>query len=71
MMVDYLAKPWNWVEQDLIMKLIPYTTQVTKPHEQVETWGDYRVVRIREGKNGWEFVLARDKFGPRGTKDPL
>ncbi len=67
MMYAWLGRNWDEVKTELERMGKPYAFQITRPHGKMESWGSYRVVRVREFDDRVDIVLAHEKFSPRQT----
>lgn len=70
MMQAWLGRDWNQVKSEIEGLDKPYAFQITHPHGNIETWGNYRVVRVREFADHVEFILAHEYFSQRQTLTP-
>lgn len=70
MMHAWLGRNWTEVKIEIERMGKPYAFQVTRPHGKIESWGNCRVVRVREFDNHVDVVLAYEKFSPRQTSTP-
>lgn len=70
MMQNWLGRTWNEVEPEIENLGKPFTFQITRPHGKMESWGDCRVVRIRESGDRIDVVLANEIFSLRQTLTP-
>lgn len=65
MIQSWLGRNWNEVKIEIEGVGKPYAFQITRPHGKMESWGSYRVVRVREFDDRVDVVLAHEKFSPR------
>lgn len=70
MMQTWLGRNWNEVQLEIENLGKPYAFQITRPHGKMESWGNCRVVRIREFGDRVDVVLAHENFSPRQTLTP-
>lgn len=70
MMYAWLGRNWNEVKLELERMDKPYAFQITRPHGKIESWGSFRVVRVRELDDRMDVVLAHEKFSPMKTLTP-
>ncbi|WP_407307790.1 hypothetical protein [Desulfosporosinus sp. SB140] len=61
---------WDEVKKDLEALNKPYTFQITHPRGRMETWGDYRVVRLRDFDDRVDVVIAHEKFSRVSASTP-
>lgn len=61
---------WDEVKRNLDVSGKPYTFQITHPRGRMETWGDYRVVRLREFDDHVDIVIAQEKFSRVSASTP-
>ncbi|AFM42437.1 hypothetical protein Desaci_3556 [Desulfosporosinus acidiphilus SJ4] len=54
--------PWDEVRKDLESLGKPYAFQIARPRGKMETWGDLRVVRLREFEDHVDLILAHEKY---------
>ncbi|AFQ45524.1 hypothetical protein Desmer_3688 [Desulfosporosinus meridiei DSM 13257] len=66
----WLGRDWNEVKPEIERLSKPYAFQITRPHGNIESWGIYRVVRVREFCDHLDFVLAHENFSIRQTLTP-
>ena len=67
MMDAWLGRNWDEVKTELEDLAKPYAFQITRPHGKMETWGSFRVVRVREFDDRVDLILAHEKFSIRQT----
>ncbi|AET70048.1 hypothetical protein Desor_4644 [Desulfosporosinus orientis DSM 765] len=65
MIRNWLGREWNEVKPQIKQLAKPYAFQITQPHGNIETWGNYRVVRVREFDDRLDIVLAQENFSRR------
>lgn len=65
MIRNWLGHEWNEVKAELEYLAKPYAFQITRPHGNIETWGNYRVVRVKELADRLDIVLAQENFSRR------
>lgn len=70
MMQTWLGRSWNEVQPELENLGKPYAFQITHPHGRMESWGNCRVVRIREVADRVDFILAHENFSQRQLLTP-
>ncbi|HBV87353.1 hypothetical protein [Desulfosporosinus sp.] len=70
MIKAWLGREWNKIQPEIVGLGKPCAFQITRPHGNIESWGNYRVVRVREFDNLVEVVLAHEKYSPRQTLTP-
>ena len=66
----WLGRNWDEVKTELERAGKPYAFQITHPHGKMESWGSYRVVRVREFGECVDVVLAHEKFSVRQPSIP-
>jgi len=62
MIQAWLGRNWNQIKPEIERLAKPYAFQITRPHGNIESWGDYRVVRVREFDDRMDIVLAHENF---------
>jgi len=62
MINSWLGRNWNEVKNEIECVGKPCTFQITRPHGKMESWGSYRVVRVRESDDRVDIILAHEKF---------
>lgn len=67
MIHSWLGRNWLEVKNEIENFGKQYVFQITRPHGTMESWGDIRVVRVREFDDRLDIVLAHEKFSPRQT----
>ena len=65
MIQSWLGRTWNEVKIEIEGVGKPYAFQITRPHGKMESWGNYRVVRVTEFDDRVDVVLAHQKFSLR------
>ena len=65
MIHPWLGQNWPEIKKEIDNSGKPYVFQITRPHGKMESWGDCRVVRVREFDGRLDIVLAHEKFSPR------
>lgn len=65
MMQFLLGRSWAEVQPELENLGKPYAFQITYPHGRMESWGNCRVVRIREYGDRVDVVLAHENFSSK------
>lgn len=70
MIEAWLGRDWMEIKPAIDRLAKPYAFQITRPHGNIESWGNYRVVRVREFDDHLEFVLAHENFSLRQTMTP-
>ena len=70
MMYSWLGRNWNEVKSELECTGKPYAFQITRPHGKMESWGSFRVVRVRELDDRLDVILAHEKFSPKQPSTP-
>lgn len=59
---SWLGRDWEEVRRLAEETGKGVVVQVTQPRGKIETFGSYRVVRLREFPDRLELVLAQEKF---------
>ncbi|TGE31209.1 hypothetical protein [Desulfosporosinus sp. Sb-LF] len=62
MSCTWLGRDWEEVKIELERVGKPYAFQITRPHGKMDSWGSFRVVRVREFDDHVDVVLAHEKF---------
>ncbi|HEY8910543.1 MAG TPA: hypothetical protein VIM51_09725 [Desulfosporosinus sp.] len=70
MIHSWLGRNWNEVKTEIECVGKTYAFQITCPHGKMESWGSYRVVRVREVDDRVDVVLAQEKFSPKLLSTP-
>lgn len=70
MIQAWLGRDWNKIKLDIVGLGKPCAFQITRPHGNIEAWGNCRVVRVREFDDRVDVVLAHDNYSPRQTLTP-
>ena len=68
---EWYGLNWDEVKQDLESRGISYTFQIIQPRGKIETWGNYRVVRLRQSDNRVDVILAPEKFSRLSDRPPV
>jgi len=63
----WLGRDWNEIKLRIERLGKPYAFQITRPHGNIESWGNYRVVRVKESDDRVDVVLAHENYSPRQT----
>ncbi|MBP1759156.1 MAG: hypothetical protein H6Q63_73 [Firmicutes bacterium] len=66
----WLGRDWNKIKLEIEELGKPCAFQITRPHGNIESWGNYRVVRVREFDDRVDVVLAHENYSPRQTLTP-
>jgi len=70
MIHSWLGRNWNEVKTEIECAGKPYAFQITLPHGKMESWGNFRVVRVREVDDRVDVILAHEKFSPMQRMTP-
>ncbi len=70
MIQAWLGRDWNKIKLVIERLGKPYTFQITRPRGNIEPWGKFRVVRVREFDNRVDIVLAHENYSPRQKLTP-
>ena len=70
MIYAWLGRNWNEVKTEIEGMGKPYAFQITLPHGKMESWGSFRVVRVREFDDRVDVILAHEKFSPAQRSTP-
>lgn len=66
----WLGQTWDVVEQELKHHALPYSLEITQAPGYVQSWGNYRIVRLREHNGCLNVVLAYEKFSVNKARPP-
>ncbi|HWQ42825.1 MAG TPA: hypothetical protein VN456_12425 [Desulfosporosinus sp.] len=70
MIHSWLGRNWDEVKFEIECVGKPYAFQITHPHGRMESWGSYRVVRVREFDDRVDVILAHEKYSPAQRSTP-
>ena len=70
MIHTWLGRDWSQIKPEIERLAKPYAFQITRPHGNIESWGNYRVVRVREFDDRVDVVVAYENYSPRQTLTP-
>ncbi len=70
MIHTWLGRNWDEVKSEIECVGKSYAFQITRPHGRMESWGSYRVVRVRESNDRVDVILAHEKFSPAQRSTP-
>ncbi|EHQ91377.1 hypothetical protein DesyoDRAFT_4422 [Desulfosporosinus youngiae DSM 17734] len=70
MIQAWLGRDWTKIKPEIERLGKPCAFQMTHPHGNIESWGNYRVVRVRDFDDRVEVVLAHENYSPRQTLTP-
>lgn len=70
MIQAWLGRDWNKIKPEIERLGKPYAFQITRPHGNIDSWGNCRVVRVREFDDRVDVVLAQENYSPRQTLTP-
>lgn len=70
MIQAWLGREWNRIMPEIERLGKPYAFQITRPRGNIESWGNYRVVRAREFDDHVDIVLAHENYSQRQTLTP-
>ncbi|WP_298201666.1 hypothetical protein [Desulfosporosinus sp.] len=70
MIQAWLGRDWNQIKPEIERLDKPYAFQTTRPHGNIESWGNCRVVRVREFADRVEIILAHENFSQKQTLTP-
>lgn len=60
--MHYLGKKWDDVTEELALKKVDFTYEITYPVGRVISCGDLRVARISQAEGKLKFILLHDRF---------
>lgn len=66
----WLGRNWDEVKIEVERLGKPFAYQITRPYGKVESWGNYRVVRVRDLTDHFDFVIAQERFSPMQPTTP-
>lgn len=70
MIQTWLGRSWDEARSEIEELGKPCAFQITRPHGRMESWGNCRVVRVREFDERVDIILAHENFSPRQTLTP-
>lgn len=70
MIHPWLGRNWDEVKSEIECVGKPCAFQITRPHGRMESWGSYRVVRVREFDDRVDIILAHEKYSPAQRTTP-
>jgi hypothetical protein len=60
--LDWLGRKWNDIIKDLAENEEEFTYEIINPVGRFVSYGDLRVVRVRQVEGKLKFILLHDRF---------